>query len=172
MSEVSGDQPEVEQALARAVDALPGVLRLEPTLARAIVRLSRSQVAPGDATDDAAGRSDDSAEHADNASHADADAADGVRITNSDDGVAVTVEISVVGPGSALDTMVSVRKVVRKQLAEASLTAAAVSVRVLAVDAAAEAAVPAQSHDEHNRYGQKNSYDQDHEQHPEGHDHG
>lgn len=169
MSEVSGDQPEVERALARAVGALPGVLRLEPTLTRALARLSRSHSAPDHAAHHATGRSADNADNAANASDADDDvsdddAADGVSITNSDDGVAVTVEISVVGPASALDTVVSVRKVVRTQLAQASLTAAAVSVKVLAVDTSStEPTVPAQSDDEYRKQEQK---------HDEGHDHG
>lgn len=113
MSEVTGEQRSMEQQAARAVGAVPGVLRVEPTLAHAISRLSRA-------------RADDGPADAD-------DRADGVTVTRRDGVVEVTVEISVVGPGSALDTALAVRAVLQKELTGASLTTPAVRVRVLAV---------------------------------------
>lgn len=114
----------VRQGLARAIRALPGVQRMEPTLAQAVARLSldgapqntEPEVAGGDLTPSQEG--DDY----------------GVRMTRRDQAVDVTVEISVEGPASALDTAVAVREVVHRHLLQASLTAAEVMVRVLAID--------------------------------------
>lgn len=109
MSESAAEGPSIEQRLARAVVDVPGVARLEPSLARAVRRLSQR----GDSPDDAP---------------------DGVTVNSRADAVDVAVEISVTGPGTALDTAVAVREAVLAELSLASIRHGAVSVRVLSID--------------------------------------
>ena len=115
MTEPRDAERALEERLARAAGAVPGVARLEPSLAHAIRGLARL------------GRSPSTAE---------ADSPDGVSVTRREDAVDVTVEISVAGPRTALETAVAVREAVRAELTLASLGSGAVNVRVLSVDAA------------------------------------
>ncbi len=115
MTEPVDAERSLEERLARAAGAVPGVARLEPSLAHAIRGLARL------------GRSPSTAE---------ADSPDGVSVTRREEAVDVTVEISVAGPRTALETAVAVREAVRAELTLASLGAGAVNVRVLSVDAA------------------------------------
>lgn len=127
MPEPTPDGPSIEQRLARAVVDVQGVARLEPSLARAVRRLSQ-RVDPPD------------------------DAPDGVTVNSRADAVDVAVEISVAGPGTALDTAVAVREAVLAQLSLASLPRGAVSVRVLSIepaDASPEDIVLTASEDTH-----------------------
>ena len=101
MTEPGDAERALEERLARAAGAVPGVARL--------------------------GRSPSTAE---------ADSPDGVSVTRREDAVDVTVEISVAGPRTALETAVAVREAVRAELTLASLGGGAVNVRVLSVDAA------------------------------------
>lgn len=111
---VDGDRS-LEQRLALAAGAVPGVARLEPSLAHAIRALARLGRPP---------------------SPEEADSPDGVSVTRREDAVDVAVEISVAGPRTALETAVAVRAAVRAELALASVGDGAVNVRVLSVDAA------------------------------------
>ena len=108
MTEPVDAERSLEERLARAAGAVPGVARLEPSLAHAIRGLARL------------GRSPSTAE---------ADSPDGISVTRRADAVDVAVEISVAGPRTALET-------VRAELTLASLGGGAVNVRVLSVDAA------------------------------------
>ncbi|MEO5744692.1 MAG: hypothetical protein ABIQ53_08915 [Terracoccus sp.] len=105
----------LEERLARAAGAVPGVARLEPSLAHAIRGLARLGRSP---------------------STEDADPPDGVSVTRREDAVDVAVEISVTGPRTALETAVAVREAVRAELSLAAVGGGAVNVRVLSVDAA------------------------------------
>lgn len=105
----------LEERLARAAGSVPGVARLEPSLAHAIRGLAQLGRPP---------------------STVEADSPDGVSVTHREDAVDVAVEISVAGPRTALETAVAVREAVRAELALASLGGGAVNVRVLSVDAA------------------------------------
>ncbi|MEO6998914.1 MAG: hypothetical protein ABI112_12595 [Terracoccus sp.] len=111
MPEPAAHGPSIEQRLARAIVDVPGVARLEPSLARAVRRLSLRVDSPDDAPD-------------------------GVTVNSRADAVDVAVEISVAGPGTALATAVAVREAVLAQLSLASLRRGAVSVRVLSVEPA------------------------------------
>ncbi len=115
MSEPVDAERSLEDRLARAVGAVPGVARLEPSLAHAIRGLARLGRPP---------------------STEEADSPDGVSVTRREDAVDVAVEISVTGPRTALETAVAVREAVRAELALASLGGGTVNVRVLSVDAA------------------------------------
>ncbi len=103
----------LEERLARVAREVPGVARLEPSLAHAIRALARLGRSP---------------------SNEDADSPDAVSVTRREDAVDVAVEISVTGPHTALETAVAVREAVRAELALASLGRGAVDVRVLGVD--------------------------------------
>lgn len=116
MSEPLVAEDSLEQRLARTVRTVPGVARLEPSLADAIRGLSQLGRSPS--TDPS-------------------DSPDGVSVTRREDAVDVAVEISVTGPGTALDTAVAVRAAVRAEVERASLGCGAVNVRVLGVDAGA-----------------------------------
>ncbi len=156
-TETETDDRAFELSLSRAVSALPGVLRLEPTLADALRRLSTATITADDEPDNDPDDPDDPAgpggpgETHDDSRHSHnthdghdgqtADAGsdtegngDGVTVTRSNDGCEVSVELSATGAGSALRTAVAVRKTVQQQLIAASLTAASVSVRVLALE--------------------------------------
>ncbi|MDN5765523.1 MAG: hypothetical protein L0H96_07045 [Humibacillus sp.] len=113
MPEPAADGNSIEQRVARAVGDVSGVVRLEPSLARAVRRLAQRAASP-DASPE--------------------DAPDGVTVTRREELLDVVVEISVTGPGTALETAVAVREVVLGELSVASLRPGAVSVRVLAVE--------------------------------------
>lgn len=117
MPEPAADGSSIEQRLARAVGDVSGVVRLEPSLARAVRRLAQRAASP-DASPDTAPD----------------DAPDGVTVTCRDELLDVGVEVSVTGPGTALETAVAVREAVLGELSVASLRPGAVSVRVLSVE--------------------------------------
>ena len=110
---VDGEQP-LEERLARVARAVPGVSRLEPSLAHAIRQLSRLGGSPSPER---------------------SDSTDGITLSRREDAVDVAVEISVAGPGTALDTAVAVRDAVLGELELAALARGTVDVRVLSVDA-------------------------------------
>lgn len=127
MSEPEMDERSIEQRLARAASAVPGVLQLEPSLARAISNLAGlGRSAPPDPAPVSANASDPGEQP---------NFPDGVTIRHHEDSVDVTIDVSVVGPRSALDVAVAVRGAVEAELAlPQSPSCGAVTVRVLALE--------------------------------------